>query len=51
MTEYEALENLDRAWRILPRGNHSPQAIEAWLRDHMGPAILEARAVLERHLR
>lgn len=48
MTEREALENLDRAWRALSQGNHSPKTVERWLSEEMGPAILAAREVLTR---
>lgn len=45
--EREALENLIKAWHVLPRGNYSPREIEKWLRENMGPAIIAAKAVLE----
>lgn len=47
-TEREALENLTKAWDVLPRGHYTPNEIQAWMRDHLGPAVLVAKDVLSR---
>lgn len=47
MTEREALENLVRAWEALPVGHYSPHVIERWMKEHLKPAVDNARKVLD----
>ena len=47
--ERVALDAVVDAWEALPGGRgHSPRAIETWMRDHLAPAIRNARVVLGR---
>lgn len=47
--ERVALDAVVDAWEALPGGmRHSPQVIEAWMREHLAPAIRNARSVLGR---
>lgn len=48
MNEREALEKVVEAWEVLPAGMYTPREIALWIREHMTPAINEARRSLGR---
>ncbi len=46
MTLQKELEELIKAWEVLPEGHHSSLTVAAWLASHMKPAINNARAAI-----
>lgn len=42
----ELIKSIVVAWEALPEGNHTPRAVESWLRNKMFPKIQKARVYL-----